>query len=96
MIVETATFRLRAGVDEAAAVAADHAVQVSFANHRRGMLRRTTARAADGEWLVVTLWGTEGDAFAADAAAASDPTVAAMAALLEAPPAVRRYDDLGG
>lgn len=96
MIVETATFRLRAGTDEAVAVAADHDVQVSFANQRHGMLRRTTARAPDGEWLVVTLWGSEDDALAAEAAAAADPSVDALLALVEGSPVVRRYEDLGG
>jgi hypothetical protein len=96
VVVETATYRLRAGADEAAAVVADHDVQVSFANHQHGMLRRTTARAADGEWLVVTLWASEGDALAADAAAATDRSVSALLALVEGSPVVRRYEDLGG
>lgn len=96
MIVEVTTFRLRAGADEAAAVAADHEVQVRFANRRSGMVRRTTARADDGEWLVVTLWHGEEDAVAADEAAVADPSIRTLLALVEGSPAVRRYHDLGG
>ncbi len=96
MIVEVTTFRLRADVDEEAARAADHEVQVAFAHHQRGLLRRTTAVGADGEWLVLTLWHAEADALAAEAAAGSHPAAGAFQALLEGPPVVRRYEDLGG
>ena len=96
MIVETATFRLVEGADQPAAVAAEHELQVRFANLAPGMLRRTTARSADGEWLVVTLWGSEEDAVAAERAGADDAAVAAFAELVEGDPVVRRYQDLGG
>ncbi len=96
MLVEVTTFRLRADVDEADARAADHEVQVGFAHHQPGLLRRTTAVADDGEWLVVTLWHAEADALAAEAAGGDDPLVSALRALLDGPPVVRRYQDVGG
>lgn len=98
MIVEVRTFRLRDGTDRAAAAAAaaDHEVQVGFANLRPGMVRRTTARGGDGEWLVLTLWEGEDDAVAAERAGEDDPLVAAFAALVAGEPEVRRYQDLGG
>lgn len=96
MIVETATFRLRDGAEEAAAVDADHDVQTRFSSHQPAMLRRTTARSPDGEWLVLTLWGSEQDAVAAERAGADDPAVAALASSIDGDPVVRRYEDLGG
>jgi len=96
VIIETATFRLRDGVEEAAVRAVDHEVQVAFAHHQGGMLRRTTARSGDGEWLVVTLWSTLADAQTAAERAADDPACGALNALVEDEPVVRHYEDLGG
>lgn len=56
-VVETFTFRLLPGSDEAAFLDADRAVQTELIPNQAGFIRRTTARGADGEWLVVTLWG---------------------------------------
>jgi hypothetical protein len=72
-VVETQTFRLRDGVDEAAFLAADRRVQEEFIWRQPGFARRTTARGADGEWLVVLLWGSLAEAEAAHAAFETDP-----------------------
>jgi hypothetical protein len=75
-VVETQTFRLQDGVDEAAFLAADRRVQDEFIWRQPGFVRRTTARGSEGDWLVVVLWQTLGNAetaqavFKADAAAA--------------------------
>jgi hypothetical protein len=66
VIVETLTFRLRPGADEAAFLAADKRVQAEAVPNRPGFLRRTTARGHDGGWIVITLWehepgGDDGD-----------------------------------
>lgn len=61
-VIETLTFRLAAGADEAVFLDADTRVQTEFIPNHPGFLRRTTARAADGEWIVVTLWASESDA----------------------------------
>jgi heme-degrading monooxygenase HmoA len=62
MVLETRTFRLVEGADEAAFLAADRRVQAHLSANRAGFLRRTTARADNGEWLVVTIWQTGADA----------------------------------
>jgi hypothetical protein len=55
VLLETTTFRLADGVDEAAFLAADEALQADL-SPRRGFVRRTTARGEAGEWLVLTMW----------------------------------------
>lgn len=76
MIIEHHTFRLADGVSDEAFLAADRRVQTEFAPFRAGFVRRTTARGADGEWLVETLWGTPDDAEAA--ARAGDPVLQSL------------------
>ena len=61
-MVETLTFHLVAGADEAAFLYADRRVQTEVVPHHPGFLRRTTARGDQGEWLVVVLWRQEADA----------------------------------
>ena len=87
MLVETLTFRLVPGADEQAFLAADKRVQEAVSS-LEGFVRRTTARAANGEWLVVSLWW---DAAHADAA----PADAGFEALID-PSSVdrRRYETL--
>lgn len=57
-MMENRTFRLVAGADEAAFVAADARFQTEVAYHQSGIARRTLAKGEDGEWLVVTHWWT--------------------------------------
>ncbi len=61
MPIEVRTFRLRAGADEAAFLAADKSEQTALMIRNRGMLRRTTARGDAGEWLVLTSWDSPDD-----------------------------------
>lgn len=56
MVLETLTFRLVAGADEEEFLAADRAVQTELIPNQEGFARRTTARGAGGEWIVVTVW----------------------------------------
>lgn len=65
MIIEHRMFRLAAGTDEAAFLAADRRVQEEVAPFQHGFIRRTTARGVDGRWLVETLWSSDIDAAAA-------------------------------
>jgi hypothetical protein len=97
-VIETMTFRLAAGVDEAAFLAADKRLQSDFAYQQPGLVRRTTARGVGdwaGEWIVVDLWR---DGEAADGAAArwdEDPAAREfMAHVDRATVEVRRYADL--
>ena len=71
MLVETTTFRLAEGVDEATFLAADEALQAEI-NPLRGFVRRTTARGDAGTWLVLALWWSAGEADAAPAAVPQD------------------------
>lgn len=97
MIVELLTFRPRPGATEDELRAAEARVYEDFAMHQQGMIRRTTARSDDGEWLVVQLWHDLASARAAEAAAASHPATAALHDLAEPGSlAARRYEDLGG
>jgi hypothetical protein len=66
-MIEIMSFRLAPDADEEAFLAADRSVQSDFAYHQPGLLRRTTARGADGAWIVIDLWRSESDADAADA-----------------------------
>ena len=56
------TFRLRTDAAEAEFLAADARVQTEFAYHQPGMVRRTTARGQDRDWVVVDLWRSAADA----------------------------------
>ena len=98
-MIELTTFRLRDGVDEAAFVAADAAAQAGFFYQQPGLVRRTTARGADGEWLVATIW-TSADAADGAETALHDPSanaqVRAYLDCLADPVVVRRYDQLQG
>ena len=69
MVIEIATFRVT--VEEAAFVELDARVQTDFVYQQRGCVRRTTARASDGEWLVLTFWNSMTDA--ENAGASDDP-----------------------
>ena len=83
-VIETTAFRLREGVDRDSFVAADAAVQTGFAYSQPGLVRRTTARADDGNWIVVTLWESSAAAEASAVAQAGEPSVAAFDALVDA------------
>lgn len=83
-VIETTAFRLRDGVDRASFVVADAAVQTGFAYSQPGLVRRTTAHADDGNWIVVTLWESLAAAEASAAKRAGDPSVAAFDAHVDA------------
>jgi hypothetical protein len=94
-VIEIMTFRLRGAVDEAEFLAADRRVQTEFAYHQPGLLRRTTARGDDGEWVVIDLWRSEAEADACDQRWDQDPAAAAFMALVDrASVTTRRYREL--
>jgi hypothetical protein len=72
-MVETMRFRLAPDADEAAFRAVDARVQVDFAYRQAGLMRRTTTRSDDGEWLVIDLWSSEEAASACSEAWDDDP-----------------------
>jgi hypothetical protein len=94
-VVELHTFRLADADGERSFVDADARAQTEFAYQQPGLLRRTTARRGEGEWLVVTLWASHHHAEAADAAARHHPAAQALQALIDgASASVRRYATL--
>jgi hypothetical protein len=96
VVIEIMRFRLPPGADEAAFVEADRRVQQEFAYQQPGLLRRTTARGADGAWIVIDLWRSAGDADACDARWDHDRVVQEFMALLDGPSVtVERYLSLG-
>ncbi len=72
-MIETLEFRLREGADEEAFLACDKRLQTEFAYQQPGLLRRTTARGADGRWIVIDLWASGEAADACDARWETDP-----------------------
>lgn len=74
-VIETTTFRLADGVDEAAFLAFDEQVRTGFLYHQPGIVRATTARGGDGEWIVIVIWASDADADAAFEAGTSDGTM---------------------
>lgn len=70
-VVEVTAFTLSG--DEQAFRAADARMQTDFAYQQPGLLRRTTARGDDGQWLVLTLWSDEASADACARNALDDP-----------------------
>ena len=75
MVIETTTFRLADGVDDAAFLAFDEEVRSGFLYHQPGILRATTARGDNREWIVVVLWASDDDADAALDAGTNDGTM---------------------
>lgn len=98
-VIETMTFRLAEGADEAAFLAADARLQADFAYQQTGLLRRTTARGQGqraGEWIVIDLWVRAEDADTAAARWDADPAAQAFMAFVDRGSVeVRRYADLG-
>jgi len=91
-VIEVMSFRLAPGVEEHAFFEADQQAQAEFFYTRPGLMRRTTARNVDGEWIVVTLWASPDDAGAGDGASGRDSAFTRWTALREASTIVtRRY-----
>ncbi len=97
-LIQTMTFRLLAGVDDANFMAVDARVQSDFAYQQAGLVRRTTARGIDnrvGEWITIGLWRSAEDADAAGQRWDDDPAAQELMALIEAGSVeVHRYADL--
>jgi hypothetical protein len=94
-MIEIMSFHLAAGADEEAFLAADRLVQSDFAYHQPGLLRRTTARGADGSWIVIDLWRSEGDADTTAARWGADaPTSTFMSFIDPATVRTERYTTL--
>jgi hypothetical protein len=94
-VIETFTFRLSPGAGESAFLDADQRVQTEFTYRQPGVVRRTAARAEDGEWLVVVVWRSGSDADAAAARFGDDPETSAFREMVDASTVrTRRYTTL--
>jgi hypothetical protein len=94
-VIETMTFRLAEGADEAAFLAVDKRLQSDFAYRQPGLLRRTTARG-QGDWVVIDLWHSAEDADAASRRWDDDPAAQEFMAFVEAGSTeIHRYEDFG-
>lgn len=82
-MIEILTFRLAGGVDEDEFLAADRRVQTEFAYQQPGLLRRTTARGENGDWVVIDVWQSVGEADASEKAWESDPAAMAFMELVD-------------
>jgi hypothetical protein len=94
-IIETMTFRLATGVDEAEFLGIDKRLQSEFAYQQPGLVRRTTARGDDGSWVVIDVWLTADHADAMSARWDADALAAEFMAHVDAASVeVRRYTTL--
>ncbi len=94
-VIETMTFQLSATTHEAAFLQADRRVQTEFAYHQPGLLRRTTARGRDGNWIVVDVWRSAEEADACDERWGQDAVTREFVALVdEATTRTQRYTTL--
>lgn len=69
-VLETVTFKLQDGVSDADFAAVTATLERDFMQNLSGYRSRTTARTAEGEWLVIVEWASSEDA---DAGAAAFP-----------------------
>ena len=82
-MIEILNFRLLPGTDEEAFLDIDHRLQVEFAYQQPGLMRRTTAKSEDGQWIVVDLWRSPADADACAQLWEHDPAVKKFMALVD-------------
>ena len=59
MMIETTTFRLADGVADDVFLVTDDKVRTQFLYQQPGFVRATTARSADGAWILIVVWGDE-------------------------------------
>jgi hypothetical protein len=82
-VVEFTVFHLREGADDGAFLEADKRLQREVLPHHAGFLRRTVARADNGDYAVLTLWEGTDDATASATRCASDPLAGAVEAFVD-------------
>jgi hypothetical protein len=93
MVIEIMRFRLAPGADPESFRSADGELQSDYAYHQPGLLRRTTARGADGDWIVIDLWRSAADADAVDATWGREPVSNRFLSFVDAGSVVsERYD----
>ena len=82
-MIEWAPFRLAAGADESALLAASEAIQRDFLQRQPGFVRRELLRGADGQWADLVVWRDRASAAAALRAVESSATCQAYFRLMQ-------------
>ncbi len=59
MMIETTQFRLAQGVTDDVFLVTDEKVRNEFLYQQEGLIRATTARSSDGDWIVIVHWWGE-------------------------------------
>jgi len=94
-VIEIMAFNLADGVTDSEFRIADSALQMRFAYQQPGIIRRTTGRAEDGAWLVMTLWSSHAQADASDSAGVDDDRVSRFKSMIDLQTVrVKRFDTL--
>ncbi len=94
---EIIEFLLKRAADEAAFIEADSRVQMEFFYQQPGLVRRTTSRGEDGQWAVITLWGSPKDSETCAKNSAGDEAYEAFMSFIEPSSIeVKRYFGLEG
>ncbi|MGO9342134.1 MAG: hypothetical protein ACLP6E_06395 [Acidimicrobiales bacterium] len=94
-MIEIMRFKLAASAREDDFLRADRAVQEDFGYHQPGLMRRTTARDSEGNWIVIDLWRSESDADECAARWDDDPVAQGFMNLLDpTSTSVERYAQL--
>ncbi len=83
VVIEVVRFKLAPGVSTAAFLALDQAVEREHVAKQAGFLRRESASAPPGEWLVIVHWASAADADASMASFEAAPAAAAFMKGLE-------------
>lgn len=84
IVIEIATFQLKAGVSVAEFTPLDQAVEVEHVSKQPGFISRKAAATEDGEWLVIVHWQSVEDAEASMASFAGAPAAAEFMANMDA------------
>lgn len=82
-VVEWAPFQVKAGVDDAAVLAASEALQRDFLALQPGFVSRDLLRGADGRWVDLVYWRDEESAMAIIPAIAESSACQAYFHLME-------------
>jgi hypothetical protein len=91
MAIEIVMFRLAEGVSEKVFLEADYRYQTEFIPFQPGFMRRTTGRGREGEWVVISLWGSEAHADAAARLARDDKVAKEFWSLVDDASLVRKF-----
>ncbi|MEM7117817.1 MAG: hypothetical protein AAF614_35630 [Chloroflexota bacterium] len=84
MIIEIATFNLKAGVSVAEFLPLDKAVEVEHVAKQPGFISRESGATEHGEWVAVVHWQSVADAEASMASFADAPPTAQFMANMDA------------